>query len=386
MDEQVNLSKERNMEQSDIGAHDVLGKKLATHRCSIHPSIDLSIFCRKCNKLICPVCLTQEHQQHTMCDIETIHHEKLGILTNKNHIITNEFMPFFSEENSKLDKILVTHQKHCEKMKLNIMEQDRKLKEEITKQTNTLLQTFENALHSTEEDVNNRKSKLENKLSVLKNNHETIDQVQKSDDIRKICKTADDMLDYVNNENISSAPLPRNNEKYKEGDINTEIISTLIGLLQPITLPDTAEVQFKVLKSFVTDLNAIGKVTSGEKTRIKNSTSSVLREIDLNDELLVLGETNNIKVRDMTVNNSGDLFLAIDNKPKIKMVKNGEKEINDFHQFPIPWIDKPQVPVALHCYRNDQIIAGTVEKGTSMDTVPDNVKRQIVCLSEDTTT
>ncbi|XP_076110962.1 uncharacterized protein LOC143079489 [Mytilus galloprovincialis] len=85
----------------------------------------------------------------------------------------------------------------------------------------------------------------------------------------------------------------------------------------------------------------------------------------------------------MTVNKSGDLFLALDDKAKIKMVRHGEKEINDFHQFPIPWIDKPQVPVALHWCQTGQLIAGTVEKGTSMGTVPDNVKRQIVCLSED---
>ncbi|CAC5404875.1 unnamed protein product [Mytilus coruscus] len=151
MDEQVNMSKERNQDQdqSDIGAQDVVGKKLAIHRCSIHPSSDLSIFCRECNKLICPVCLTQEHQQHMMCDVETIHHEKLTILANKDHTITNEFIPFFTEENSKLDKILVTHQEHCEKMKLIIEEQDRKLKEEITKQTNALLQTFDNYLHTT---------------------------------------------------------------------------------------------------------------------------------------------------------------------------------------------------------------------------------------------
>ncbi|CAC5404876.1 unnamed protein product [Mytilus coruscus] len=191
------------------------------------------------------------------------------------------------------------------------------------------------------------------------------------------------MLDYVNNVNISSVSLPRKNKEYKEGNINTGTISSLIGLLQPITLPDTALVQFKVLQTYVTDLNAIGKVTSGEKTWIKNSTSSVLREIDLSDELLVLEETNNIKVRDMSVNKSGDLFLAIENKPKIKMVRNGEKEMNDFHHFPVPWIDKPQVPVALHWYKADQIIAGTVEKGTNMESLSDNVQRQLVCLSDD---
>ncbi|XP_076109199.1 uncharacterized protein LOC143078119 [Mytilus galloprovincialis] len=387
MDEQGNMSKERNQE---LGAQDivekkqdVVGKKLATHKCSIHTSNDISIFCRQCNKLICPSCLTQEHQQHVMCDIETIHNEKLGILTDKNHIITNEFVPFFTEENSKLDKILVTHQKHCEKMKLNIMEQDRKLKEEITKKTSALLQTFENELQTTNEEIKKRKSELEDQLSILNYKHETIDQIQESDDIQKICETADAMLKHVNEVNISSASLPRKNQEYKEGNINTETISSLIGLLQPITLPDTAKVQFKVIQTYVTDLNAIGKVTSGEKTWIKNSTSSVLRKIDLSDELLVIGETSNIKVRNMAVNKSGDLFLAFDNSPRIKMVKNGEKEMNDFHQFPIPWIDKPQVPVALHCYKDDQLIAGTVEKGTSMDTVPHNVKRQIVWLSKD---
>ncbi|CAC5404877.1 unnamed protein product [Mytilus coruscus] len=110
-------------------------KVVTTPECSIHPSIDLSIFCRQCNKLICPVGLTQEHQLHMMGDIQTIDHEKLGILANKDHVITNKF---FTEENSKLDKILVTHQEHCEKMKLKIQEHDRKIKGEITKQTNAL--------------------------------------------------------------------------------------------------------------------------------------------------------------------------------------------------------------------------------------------------------
>ncbi|CAC5404879.1 unnamed protein product [Mytilus coruscus] len=382
-EEPVNMSLETNQEQSDIGAQDVVRKKLATHRCSIHPSIDLSIFCRQCNKLICPVCLTQEHQQHMMCDIQTIHHEKLGILANKDYVTTNEFMPFFTEENFKLDKILVTHQEHCERMKLKIEEQDRKLKEEITKQTNALLQTFENSLQSAKEEVINRKSKLDDRLFILKKNHEIIDEIKKSNDIRKICKTADDMFDYVSNVNISSAPLPRNNKEYKEGNINTGIISSLIGSLQAITLSDTAEVHLKVLKSYVTDLNAIGKVISGEKTWIKTSTSSVLRKIDLNDELRPLWEKK-IKLRDMAINSFGDLFLAIENNPQLKIFRNGENEINDFYKFPKPsFFGKPQVPVALHWYKDNQIFAGTIEKEANTETLTDNVQRQLVRLSED---
>lgn len=329
------MSFESNQDQSDIGAQDVVRKKLATHRCSSHPSIDLSIFCRQCNKLICPVCITHEHQQHIMCDVKTIHHEKLGILADKDHLITNKFIPFFTEESSKLDKILVTHQDHCGKMKLKIEEHDRKFKEEITKRTNALLQTFENYLHTTNEEVKNRKSKLENKLSNLKKNHEIIDQIKESDDIRKICKTADDMLDYVSNVNISSAPLPLKNKEYKEGNIKTGIISSLIGSLQPITLPDTAQVHFKVLKTYVTDLDAIGKVISREKTWIKTSTGSVLRKTDLHDELRPLWEKK-IQVRDMAINSFGDVFLAIENYPQLKIVRNGENEIKDFYKFPKP--------------------------------------------------
>ncbi|XP_071174876.1 uncharacterized protein [Mytilus edulis] len=377
------MSQETNQDQCHIGAQDVVRKKLAIHRCSIHPSIDLSIFCRQCNKLICPVCLTQEHQQHMMCDIQTIYHEKLGILADKEYIITNKLMPFFTEENSKLDNILVTHQEHCKNMKQKIEEHDRKFKEEITKRTNALLQRFDKHLHTTNEIVKNLKDKMEDKLSILKKNHEIIDQIKETDDIRKICKTADFMLDYVNNVNISSAPLPRKNKEFKEGNIKTGIISSLIGSLHSIALPDPAQVQFKVLKTYVTNLDAIGKIISGEKTWIKTSNSSVLRKIDINDELRPLWEEK-IKVRDMAINSLGDLFLAVENSTRLRIVRNGENEIKDFYKFQkSSFFGKPQVPLALHWFKENQILVGVIEKDANTETLTDNVQRQLVCLSED---
>ena len=377
------MSQEAIQDQSHIGAQDVVRKKLAIHRCSIHPSIDLSIFCRQCNKLICPVCITLEHQQHIMCDIQTIHHEKLGILADKDYIITNKFMPFFTEENSKLDNVLETQQEHCKKMKLRIEEHDIKFKEEITKRTNALLKTFDSYLHTTKEEVKIRKSELEDKLSTLKKNHEIIDQIKETDDIRKICKTADEMLDYVNNVNISSAPLPRKNKEYKEGNINTGIISSLIGSLHSIALPDPAQVQFKVLNTYVTDLDGIGKVTGGEKTWIKTSTGSVLRNVDLHDEMRLLWEKK-IQVRDMAINSLGDLFLAVENSTRLRIVRNGENEIKDFYKFQkSSFFGKPQVPLALHWYKENQILVGTIEKDANIETLTDNVQRELVCLSED---
>lgn len=109
----------------------IQGKELKVIKCPKHINYDFVVFCRTCNRLVCPKCLTLDHQQHIMCDIQTIHVEKQEILSKNQFMIMDDFIPYVVEKSRKLEKLLQNHEKHFETKKQRLGEQEEKFMREI---------------------------------------------------------------------------------------------------------------------------------------------------------------------------------------------------------------------------------------------------------------
>ncbi|XP_052716839.1 uncharacterized protein LOC128189320 [Crassostrea angulata] len=67
--------------------------QLPVEKCKDHPNKDIDILCEDCQVPVCSKCATQNHQKHTLIDLETIYSEKFTSCLEKIKEIHQVFIP-----------------------------------------------------------------------------------------------------------------------------------------------------------------------------------------------------------------------------------------------------------------------------------------------------
>lgn len=306
--------------------------KLTVMHCPDH-DIEIHLFCCKCNCLVCALCIPAKHQEHTLCDIRAIHKEKLAILSAQNCLIDDELLPFFTEENRKLDAILESHEEHYELEKKKIQDHYMNMKEVINRFTKKMLDELEIHWKKTKKEIKACKISINDLISTLKKGSNRIPQIQVSENIQTVCHLSDKIVDFVSKVDISSKALPRQNLTYIHGKINEKAIVSMIGNLQNTRLPDTAKIRLKLDQSCVTDLHAVDKAITRDRVWITNTEDALLQEIRLEKKVAVIKQQYVQKcVNDFALTKSGNLLLALEGNHAVKIWRNAG-EIEDFFSF-----------------------------------------------------
>lgn len=357
--------------------------KLQTISCVSHPTYDLILFCRDCHGLICSKCLTDSHQHHSMCDIAVIHNEKLKDLTNQRDQIYSKFLPFVLSEKSKFEELLSLHTVSYESEREKITEKDRKLKDEISKRTSLLLGEKEKDYLMAKENIEQNISLLQEKIKELKSSATLTEEYSKHNNIKNVCHISDGIQNYVQEFVIERHPLPFSTLTFKEESYNACELQNIFGKLEPGFLTNADHVEFAPEKSsYSTNLNLIGKITTGENTIwIKNTKQAILQEINLANGICVEEEVKDIQVRDMVALKSGELLLVLVNDPIIKILKKGQKKMVNFYNMDKSWLYAKVFPTAVHVLNNNKVAVGTTEVKDQSE--GENISGQVVVLTED---
>ncbi|CAC5365316.1 unnamed protein product [Mytilus coruscus] len=337
--------------------------KLQTISCISHPTYDLILFCRDCNDLICSKCLTNSHQRHSMCDIDVIHSEKLKVLSNQGDKINKQYLPFVSSEKSKFKEMLSLHTISYESEREKITEKDGKLKDEISKWTSLLLREKEKDYLMAKEYIDKNISLLEEKMKELKSSATLTEEYRKNNNIKNVCHISDGVQNYVEEFVIERHPLPFLTLTFKEESDNACELQNMFGKLEPGFLRNAEHAEFVSEKlSYTTNLNLVGKVSTGENTIwIKNTKKAILQEIKLENEIYIEEEVKDIQIRDMVALKSGELLLILVNNPTIKIRKKGEKKMENFFNFNKSWLYANVFPTTVHVLNNNRVVVGTTE-------------------------
>ncbi|XP_065935183.1 tripartite motif-containing protein 2-like [Magallana gigas] len=90
--------RDEHQKSSETKSHEVVPYKqrkiqLPVEKCKDHPNKDIDILCEDCQVLVCSKCATQNHQKHTLKDLETIYSEKFSLCLKNIKEIHQVFIP-----------------------------------------------------------------------------------------------------------------------------------------------------------------------------------------------------------------------------------------------------------------------------------------------------
>nr|XP_034312093.1 uncharacterized protein LOC109618815 [Crassostrea gigas] len=103
-------------------------RQLPVEKCKDHPTKDIDMLCEDCQVPVCSKCVIQDHQKHTLNDLETIYSEKFTLCLDEIYKIHQYFLPTshdiqedikdnFKEIKATIDKIRISIKAKAESLK-----------------------------------------------------------------------------------------------------------------------------------------------------------------------------------------------------------------------------------------------------------------------------
>eukprot|EP00105_Crassostrea_gigas_P038824 XP_019922972.1 PREDICTED: uncharacterized protein LOC109618815 [Crassostrea gigas] len=168
--------RDEHQESPDTKNHEVVPYKqrrrqLPVEKCRDHPTKDIDMICEDCQIPVCSKCVIQNHQKHTLNDLETIYSEKFTLCLDEIYKIYQYFLPTshdiqedikenFKEIKETMDKIRTSIKAEAESLKRLVdtlasyeIEQVNKMEESLKENFKSQDKTYQDYISYLEELV-----------------------------------------------------------------------------------------------------------------------------------------------------------------------------------------------------------------------------------------
>nr|XP_034312097.1 uncharacterized protein LOC105328801 [Crassostrea gigas] len=260
-------------------------RQLPVEKCKDHPTKDIDMICEDCQVQVCSKCVIQDHQKHTLNDLETIFSEKFTLCLDEIYKIHQYFLPTshdiqedikdnFKEIKATIDKIRTSIKAKAESLKRLV---DTVASDEIER-VNKMEESLEERLKSQDKTYQDYISYLE-------------ELVREFNGYLSSTKVHSNPLILSQPDQLKIKPIPKTiipvPPVFNAGQYSKEDVSKLLGR---VTAPDTKPENRKI-KPMET---ASTQLKPTEQQRIQNrEKSDVKRTLSLSSSVT--------KVREYTV-------------------------------------------------------------------------------------
>ncbi|XP_052718570.1 uncharacterized protein LOC128190531 [Crassostrea angulata] len=231
--------------------------QLPVEKCKDHPNKDIDILCEDCQVPVCSKCATQNHQKHTLKDLETIYSEKFTSCLENIKEIHQVFIPNSQDVQRDIKK-------NAKDIK-EIMDNVRNMMKTETESLKCLLETVTS---DNIEQVNKmEESLMENLQSQDKTYQDYIsyleDLAKKFNGYLSFTKLHDSPLIFSHSDQLKAKPMPETIKPvppvFTAGRHSKEDVNKLLGRVTvPETKPEnrkikptkTASTQYNIINSY----------------------------------------------------------------------------------------------------------------------------------------
>ncbi|XP_063443334.1 uncharacterized protein LOC134723710 [Mytilus trossulus] len=333
--------------------------------CDKHPEQKICIFCKKCNQLVCLVCISEKHKDHYLESLIVTYEEKLQSLKYF-HDKLKEDLNFHSTCENVISHKTKSNPSHYENVRKSILDQEERLKNAIGNETQSRLAILGEqikemniaTIRAQNTNVNAQKevsSKMESvNLAINSGCLKTI--IDKEQSIKSWTETV------KTNRVIDISAI-----KLNCGSIDQTQISEMFGSLEEVS--DT--VRFKVLHSYRSKAIFNNMLPCKDGSVWVSDKYSCLRNMELGNEIQQRQEFKDIHVEEMLENDKGHVILSVSGQSKLVTLAD-DGTFNDFLDLS-PLISRP-----LHISNSGKIVVGICEE-ISYE-LSENSVRQIIII------
>ena len=337
--------------------HDVQPKVIVDNiPCHEHKANMTCLFCRTCDHLVCPYCVSFAHSKHNFEPIEKVLPEKLDELKGSEEKYCNNLT--LCQTKSKEIKDSETK---CDSLVDETIEQikqkEQNLIEDITKYSKNLQNQAEFERKTMKAQLSDLKGQTNQAEENLKTKKDEVMTALASNKGSMIFASAIEIKKKMPDLNFKLFPSGIKQFVPTRGTV--EDISSLFGSLPEMKIPQVqSDIDFEVVNSYTTDLSRINNIiTVNDKSIwINNYDKQVLRQINIDNDNITTTKQISCKISSMILTSNNDILLSDGNSSAIKLMTKSVK-IKPFLSV------SPLLTRGIHVTNDNNIIVGVVEHG-----------------------
>ena len=356
--------------------HDVQPKVIVDNiPCHEHKAKMTCLFCRTCDHLVCPDCVSFTHKKHNFEPIEKVLPEKLDELKGAEERYCNnltlcqtkpkEIQDFETKCDSLVDETIE-----------QIKQKEQNLIEDITKYSKNLQNQAEFERKTVKTQLSDLKGQTNQAEENLKTKKDEVMTALASNKGSMIFASAIEIKKKMPDLNFKLFPSGIKPFVPTRGTV--EDISNLFGSLQEMKIPQVqSDIDFEVVNSYTTDLPRISNIitVNDKSTWINNYEKQVLRQINIDNDNITTTNEISCQINNMTLTSNNDILLSVSNSSNVKLLtKSGE--IKPFLSV------SPLLPQGIHVTSDNNIIVGVIELGATY-TPTDKSTRALLIVGMD---
>lgn len=345
-------------------------------KCQEHPEHVCCVYCKTCKKVICLKCVTKVHNGHAFIDEEEFADKKKMIRNSleKAERDTTEF--------STAKEILKVFKKQEDtkfrKGNQAILDQRNALKNEVDRYADCHKEDLEKKWKSNSEEIERELNKIDNTLTTLQCNSNTVNNVTISRDFSKFFDDFDQMnvtlcgnLPSVNTKLSSLVEfIPGRSTVFNFGSMEKETCQWV---------EKYSKIEFKLANQYTTNLEQIHLMTLclDGTMYVADTAHAALQHIKICEDRVEVMASYNIKVYGMAITSLNNLLISDGKSLQLMSTRTGQitKSIYD--------VGKLQ-PECVHITSTQNIIVGGTQRDTGRVIVMDQEGKYLAVFKHDT--
>ncbi|XP_052062947.1 E3 ubiquitin-protein ligase Trim36-like [Mytilus californianus] len=313
--------------------------------CDEHPEQKICIFCKKCNQLVCPVCLSEKHKDHYLESLKVAYEEKFQSLKYFQDKL-KEDLAFHSTCEKELSDRTKSNRCFYENVTKTILEQEERFKKAIENETKSRLKILGDRFKEMNTATIKAQNTNVNAQKEVVSNLESVNLAIDTGSLKSVIETDQSVKSWTEPEKTYRV-IDINPIELNCGSIDQTKISEMFGSLEEVS--DT--VQFEVLYSYRSKaiFNNIQPCQDGSVW--VSDKYSCLRNMELGNEIQQRQEVKDLSVDEMLESDKGEVILSLSGQSKLVTLANDGtfKDCIDFS----PYISRP-----LHITKSGNIVVG----------------------------
>ncbi|XP_063433836.1 uncharacterized protein LOC134715530 [Mytilus trossulus] len=320
-------------------------------KCPDHATQSCCLFCKICDSLVCPTCVSKVHKKHAndLIEISEAYHMKKESLkegqikfqmeerkagTKKEQLVKRKDV-----EKAKHSKVIQDILNHENMLKSDIDKYIKELKDEVDENLKTIFKSIDTDLSIVSQSM---------KLSNEKNNK--VEELIKSTDVANFFSDARRL------EKSMEASVPKTKPSYNSIPkfVPGEITQSNVGVLQSEESSEELGVSFDIIQKYQTELTAILDIVPCVDNSVwisSNLDSCLINAIPKGKELNVVS-TFNIKVFGMAITSPNIILLSV-GESRLKQLNITTGKLSD-----TVYDVSPLVSTSIHITSDNKVIVG----------------------------
>lgn len=352
-----------------------IGKHSAELNCHVHSEQICCKFCKSCDKLVCPSCVSSKtHIKHELIEISEGREMKMKQIRNKQEMIVNDIQTIKGGE-EKLKRIKSLKIASYEKVKEEILNDDKAIISAVETHTDKLLCELDQKREDYFMSVDEEEKKATETLQKLEEQLRKVENVFQISGNPNLFSDSDDLQKIMD---IHSEPVKTDFNPqiptFVPGDLSQ--ISSVLGKLENTS--NTGNI-IQVMKTFTSGVNHINRIQVGKHSClwISDRSLKLVQKINRVNNTQWLWDTLQVKltIEDMTINSAGNLMASISNSSNLKLICHSSMLVGDS-----PYNLTQMQTAAVHAiHHNNKVLVGAVNFGPLY---PVTGHRQLVLMDQ----